>query len=165
MIKTWKQLNGVMVKQENKFFILKRDNKIMKSFFSIIWNTYFSLHFILTTSSKSNHSIIHYNHQPIVISAIQNNNYQLIATSNLTCFTCSSISQEECGTINETNYYLYFEDFAKECLLEENLCTVMRVEYVTSNLRSRKLWGIERKCARNCYDGCMVMGKSRGIID
>jgi hypothetical protein len=88
----------------------------------------------------------------------------------LSCYTCSSIEDIRCKTINETNTdsndYIDSQSnaglYGTECSSGEQYCAVLRLDSkIEQSAIDYKFWAIQRKCAKECVDGCFVLGQSQ----
>jgi hypothetical protein len=86
----------------------------------------------------------------------------------LSCYTCSSIEDIRCKTINETNTdsndYIDSQSnaglYGTECSSGEQYCAVLRLDSkIEQSAIDYKFWAIQRKCAKECVDGCFVLGE------
>jgi hypothetical protein len=93
----------------------------------------------------------------------------LTTSSNLSCYTCSTIEDIRCKTINESNTYLnrYADSqltrlYGTECSSGEQYCIVLRLDSkIEQSAIDYQFWAIQRKCAKECVDGCFILGQSK----
>jgi len=90
----------------------------------------------------------------------------LTHSSNLSCYTCTSIEDIRCKTINETNTHLHNVDsqfrfrLYTECAPGEQYCAVLRLDSkIEQSAIDYKFWAVERKCVKECVEGCFVLGE------
>ncbi|XP_054157720.1 uncharacterized protein LOC128956064 [Oppia nitens] len=91
----------------------------------------------------------------------------VISTSNLSCYTCSTIDDIGCKVINES-YYYYNNKYStyntryygSKCGSDQPYCQVQRLDAkINLTHHDYKFWAIQRKCAKECSDGCFVLGE------
>lgn len=96
----------------------------------------------------------------------------LLASRNLSCFACSTIEDPNCRIVNMSHFdddeNIRFGPYAtRKCTSEEVYCSVMRLDYILpkeqgkrGEMRPKAFWAVNRNCAKNCYQGCLILGKN-----
>jgi len=74
-------------------------------------------------------------------------------SSNLRCYSCSSFDNPSC-----LNFTSSLNKQSRECEADEK-CSVVRIEYQTTDMDNTIFWVLERNCSKICIPGCILLGR------